>query len=149
MISDSKSMETPYFDARKRSVSRRPVLNNLILHIHPPTIPEKTLALTHTWGLGRPARRRKMGGWSDRARARTGWPLDVRPARQPRVVLCRRQRPDRHQPHFPATLCLLHDQDRNNLLPAAIPSLLAGLKEGEYSETMPTGTIFRTGLQIF
>jgi quinol-cytochrome oxidoreductase complex cytochrome b subunit len=52
MISDSKSMETPYFDARKRSVYRRPVLNNLILHIHPPTIPEKTLALTHTWGLG-------------------------------------------------------------------------------------------------
>ncbi len=31
------------------------------------------------------------------------------------VVLCRRQRPERHQQYFPVTLCLLHDQDRHNL----------------------------------
>jgi quinol-cytochrome oxidoreductase complex cytochrome b subunit len=31
---------------------RRPVFENLILHIHPRTVPEKTLRLSLTWGLG-------------------------------------------------------------------------------------------------
>jgi quinol-cytochrome oxidoreductase complex cytochrome b subunit len=30
----------------------RASLNSLILHIHPPTVPERNLALTRTWGLG-------------------------------------------------------------------------------------------------
>lgn len=31
---------------------RRTVLDFLILHIHPPTVPSSTLRYTHTWGLG-------------------------------------------------------------------------------------------------
>lgn len=30
----------------------RAVFDNLILHLHPPTVPERTLRFTHTWGLG-------------------------------------------------------------------------------------------------
>lgn len=30
----------------------QPLFNNLILHLHPPKVHERTLALTHTWGLG-------------------------------------------------------------------------------------------------
>lgn len=33
-------------------MNKRPVFDNLILHLHPLTIPEKTLKFTHTWGLG-------------------------------------------------------------------------------------------------
>ena len=36
-------------DDRER---RRTVLNTLILHIHPTTVPEATIRYTHTWGLG-------------------------------------------------------------------------------------------------
>ncbi len=31
---------------------RRTVLNTLILHLHPPTVPAATIRYTHTWGLG-------------------------------------------------------------------------------------------------
>lgn len=36
-------------DDRER---RRIVLNTLILHLHPPTVPAATIRYTHTWGLG-------------------------------------------------------------------------------------------------
>ena len=36
-------------DDRER---RRTVLNTLILHLHPPTVPAATIRYTHTWGLG-------------------------------------------------------------------------------------------------
>ena len=36
-------------DDRQR---RRTVLDFLILHIHPPTVPASTVRFTHTWGLG-------------------------------------------------------------------------------------------------
>ena len=31
---------------------KAPLFNNLILHLHPPKVHERTLELTHTWGLG-------------------------------------------------------------------------------------------------
>lgn len=31
---------------------KQPLFNNLILHLHPPKVHERTLDLTHTWGLG-------------------------------------------------------------------------------------------------
>lgn len=52
MTSDSKSMETSNLGTRKRTLSRGPILNNLILHFRPLTVPEKTLKFTLTWGLG-------------------------------------------------------------------------------------------------
>ena len=36
-------------DDRER---RRTVLNTLVLHLHPPTVPAATIRYTHTWGLG-------------------------------------------------------------------------------------------------
>jgi len=36
-------------DDRER---KRTVLNTLILHLHPPTVPTATIRYTHTWGLG-------------------------------------------------------------------------------------------------
>ncbi len=36
-------------DDRER---KRTVLDTLILHIHPPTVPSETIRYTHTWGLG-------------------------------------------------------------------------------------------------
>ncbi len=36
-------------DDRER---RRAVLDTLILHVHPPTVPASTIRYTHTWGLG-------------------------------------------------------------------------------------------------
>ena len=30
----------------------RAVMNNLILHLHPPRVPADTLRWTYTWGLG-------------------------------------------------------------------------------------------------
>jgi quinol-cytochrome oxidoreductase complex cytochrome b subunit len=39
-------------DIQNSAESQRPPFNNLILHLHPPNVPERSLALTLTWGLG-------------------------------------------------------------------------------------------------
>ena len=39
-------------DLHNKQESKQPLFNNLILHLHPPRVHERTLELTHTWGLG-------------------------------------------------------------------------------------------------
>ena len=39
-------------DIRNNQELKQPLSNNLILHLHPPKVHERTLTLNHTWGLG-------------------------------------------------------------------------------------------------
>ncbi len=46
-----KSLVYPQIKEAEKE-QKRAVFNNLVLHLHPPVVPEKTLKFTHTWGLG-------------------------------------------------------------------------------------------------